>query len=149
MKIAHESFTEKYKLEDITPLDKYKLDKSKDYLVKKLVRDINNECHSDTKKAPRDVAELMFFSAEWCGHCKDFKPVWKKLVKEMDKPKYNNKIILQNYDNDKDGPVFKKYNVKQFPTLLLKLDDGTTKEFNGDRDVKSLKSFIDTELNID
>ena len=96
-----------------------------------------------------DVAELMFFSAEWCGHCKDFKPVWKKLVKEMDKPKYNNKIILQNYDNDKDGPVFKKYNVKQFPTLLLKLDDGTTKEFNGDRDVKSLKSFIDTELNID
>jgi thiol-disulfide isomerase/thioredoxin len=94
------------------------------------------------------VAELMFFSAEWCGHCKDFKPTWKKLVKEMDKPKYKNKIILQNYDSDKDTKIFKEYNVKQFPTLLLKFEDGTTKEYDGDRDVKSIKIFIDTELKL-
>lgn len=94
------------------------------------------------------VAELMFFSAEWCGHCKDFKPTWKKLVKDMDKSKYKNKIILKNYDSDKDTKIFKEYNVKQFPTLLLKFEDGTTKEYEGDRDVKSVKNFIDTELNL-
>lgn len=94
------------------------------------------------------VAELMFFSAEWCGHCKDFKPTWKKLVKDMDKPKYNNKIILQNYDNEKDKEIFKKYNIKQFPTILLKFEDGTTKEFEGDRDVPSLKNFINKQLDM-
>ena len=95
-----------------------------------------------------DVSELMFFSAEWCGHCQDFKPVWKNLVKEMEKEPYKNKIILQNYDNEKDSEMFKKYNVTQFPTLILKKEDGTTVEFEGSRDVETLTDFIDDNLNM-
>ena len=95
-----------------------------------------------------DVSELMFFSAEWCGHCQDFKPVWKNLVKEMEKEPYKNKIILQNYDNEKDGEMFKKYNVTQFPTLILKKEDGTTVEFEDSRDLKTLTGFIDDNLNM-
>ena len=90
----------------------------------------------------------MFFSAEWCGHCQDFKPVWKNLVKEMEKEPYKNKIILQNYDNEKDGEMFKKYNVTQFPTLILKKEDGTTVEFEDSRDLKTLTGFIDDNLNM-
>lgn len=95
-----------------------------------------------------DVSELMFFSAEWCGHCQDFKPVWKNLVKEMEKEPYKNKIILQNYDNEKDSEMFKKYNVTQFPTLILKKEDETTVEFEGSRDLKTLTGFIDDNLNM-
>lgn len=95
-----------------------------------------------------DVSELMFFSAEWCGHCQDFKPVWKNLVKEMEKEPYKNKIILQNYDNEKDSEMFKKYNVTQFPTLILKKEDGTTVEFEDSRDLKTLTGFIDDNLNM-
>ena len=95
-----------------------------------------------------DVSELMFFSAEWCGHCQDFKPVWKNLVKEMEKEPYKNKIILQNYDNEKDSEMFKKYNVTQFPTLMLKKEDGTTVEFEGSRDLETLTDFIDDNLNM-
>lgn len=94
------------------------------------------------------VAELMFFSAEWCCHCKDFKPVWSKLVTKMEKEPYKNKIILQNYDNDKDNEIFKKYNVKQFPTIILKKDDGTTTIFEGNRDLQTLTSFVDDNLNM-
>lgn len=93
-----------------------------------------------------DVSELMFFSAEWCGHCQDFKPVWKNLVKEMEKEPYKNKIILQNYDNEEDSEIFKKYNVTQFPTLILKKEDETTVEFEGSRDLKTLTGFIDDNL---
>ena len=94
------------------------------------------------------VAELMFFSAEWCGHCKDFKPVWSKLVTKMEKEPYKNKIILQNYDNDKDNEIFKKYNVKQFPTIIRKKEDGTTTIFEGNRDLQTLTSFVDNNLNM-
>ena len=100
------------------------------------------------EKFDNGVSELMFFSAEWCGHCKDFKPVWKNLVREMEKEPYKNNIILQNYDNEKDSKMFKKYNVTQFPTLILKKEDGTTVEFEGNRDVKTLTSFIDDNLNM-
>lgn len=100
------------------------------------------------EKFDNGVSELMFFSAEWCGHCKDFKPVWKNLVREMEKEPYKNNIILQNYDNEEDSKMFKKYNVTQFPTLILKKEDGTTVEFEGNRDVKTLTSFIDDNLNM-
>ena len=94
------------------------------------------------------ASELMFFSAEWCGHCQDFKPVWKNLVKEMEKEPYKNNIILQNYDNEKDSEMFKKYNVTQFPTLILKKEDETTVEFEGSRDLETLTDFIDANLNM-
>lgn len=100
------------------------------------------------EKFDNGVSELMFFSAEWCGHCKDFKPVWKNLVREMEKEPYKNNIILQNYDNEEDSKMFKKYNVTQFPTLILKKEDGTTVEFEGNRDVKTLTSFINDNLNM-
>ena len=99
------------------------------------------------EKFDNGVSELMFFSAEWCGHCKDFKPVWKNLVREMEKEPYKNNIILQNYDNEEDSKMFKKYNVTQFPTLILKKENGTTVEFDGNRDVKTLTSFINDNLN--
>ena len=100
------------------------------------------------EKFDNGVSELMFFSAEWCGHCKDFKPVWKNLVREMEKEPYKNNIILQNYDNEEDSKMFKKYNVTQFPTLILKKENGTTVEFEGNRDVKTLTSFINDNLNM-
>ena len=84
MKIAHESFTEKDKLDDITHLDKYQLDKSKDFLVKKLVRDIKNDCYSDTKKSPRDVAELMFYDKD------DYNDIYN--FTDLKNKKYRNKL---------------------------------------------------------
>lgn len=109
--------------------------------------------HSNKKVEMFDdgVAELMFFSAEWCRHCQDFQPVWSKLVTNMEKEPYKNKIILKNYDNDNenDSKTFKKYSVKQFPTIILKKEGGTTVEFDGKtRDIETLTSFIDDNLNM-
>ena len=63
--------------------------------------------HSNKKVEMFDdgVAELMFFSANWCGHCQDFQPVWSKLVTNMEKEPYKNKIILKNYDNDNENDI--------------------------------------------
>jgi len=109
----------------------------KEHINKKNVENFNNH-----------VSELMFFSAEWCGHCQDFKPVWKNLVKEMNKEPYKNNIILQNYDNEEDSEIFTNYNVTQFPTIIFKKEDGTTIEFEGNRDLDTLMSFIDDNLDM-
>jgi thiol-disulfide isomerase/thioredoxin len=92
--------------------------------------------------------ELMYFSATWCGHCNDFKPIWNKLVKYVNNSsEYKNKIKLVNYDSDKDKKMFSTYNVKQFPTILLKKKNGTTTEFKGDRDnIDTLKLFINKHI---
>ena len=35
------------------------------------------------------VTEFMYFSATWCGHCNEFKPVWQQLVAHVDEtPEY-------------------------------------------------------------
>ena len=93
------------------------------------------------------VSEFMYFSATWCGHCNEFKPVWQQLVAHVDEtPEYNNRLRLSNYDSEADEAVFSTYNVKQFPTLILKKADGSTVEYKNNRDLSSLKLFLEDNV---
>ena len=51
--------------------------------------------HDDKKKSKqcggsKEKDELLLFKAEWCGHCKKFKPVWNEL-----KDLYKNKYVVR------------------------------------------------------
>ena len=50
-------------------------------------------------------AELLFFYADWCPHCKTAKPIWNDL-----KSQYENKTINGNKLNNKFG-IFKKVKI--------------------------------------
>jgi thioredoxin-like negative regulator of GroEL len=80
--------------------------------------------------------KLYLFKAEWCGHCKNFKSTWEKLQKEM-----NGHVEFVTYDADKHQKEISSFNIQGFPTLILKTNDKTI-EFNGQRDMDSLKEFI-------
>jgi thiol-disulfide isomerase/thioredoxin len=80
---------------------------------------------------------FMLFKADWCGHCNEFKPLWNELINDSKlKKKYNFMTIDSN-----DEKEVQKYNIKGYPTLLLKKDDKII-EFDGTRDRDTLIKFL-------
>lgn len=79
-----------------------------------------------------------FFSADWCGHCQSFQPIWNSILQD----KININLVQIK---DTDG-----YDVHAFPTLryypfgLWK--KGPLKnmyvEYNGNRTKKDILSFL-------
>lgn len=61
------------------------------------------------KSTPNDKPILALFSKDWCSHCRDFKPTWKKL-QTMD-------IIQSIVTTAELNP--EQYGVTSFPTIRL------------------------------
>lgn len=83
--------------------------------------------------------KVMLFKAEWCGHCKSFKPIWDIVTKQYD----NLDFVV--YDSDKNVDDITKYNVSGFPTIIVE-KDGNTFEYNEERNADSFNNFL-KELN--
>lgn len=69
-------------------------------------------------------AEIMFFFANWCPHCKTAKPEWEKAKSEYNNNTINGyKIIFVEIDcsnpDSKTTSLMDKYNVEGFPTVVL------------------------------
>lgn len=95
-------------------------------------------------------AELLFFFADWCPHCKTAKPVWEEL-----KSKYENQTIngykvqfseinctTESEDVEK---MMNKYNIEGFPTFKL-LKDGQIVEYDAKPTKETLNEFLNTVL---
>jgi thiol-disulfide isomerase/thioredoxin len=80
--------------------------------------------------------KLFLFKAEWCGHCKNFKSTWNKLQSDL-----KNDVEFVTYDADEHKDIITKYNIQGFPTLILNSGNKMI-EYNGQRDIVSLKEFI-------
>ena len=96
------------------------------------------------------TAELLFFYAEWCPHCKTAKPIWNDLKSE-----YENKIIngyqVQfteincSTETAEVEEMMNKYNVEGFPTIKL-LKDGQIIEYDAKPSKDTLVQFLNTVL---
>ena len=81
---------------------------------------------------------LVLFYADWCGHCKTIKPVWKKAA---EKANTNNKRMVM-IDVGGDSPekpktpeqqaLIDKYQIDGFPTILV-FQNGRPQPYNGKR----------------
>ena len=80
---------------------------------------------------------LFLFKADWCGHCRGFKPTWEKLQNDM-----TGKIKFVTVDADKDKDKITEYKIDGFPTLILKTKDNNAVEYVGTRDLDALKDFV-------
>ncbi len=111
----------------------------KKYLVKEGFESKPSAFNNDVKEGEK----VALIYADWCGHCKKFKPTWDKVSKEVNKDNEKKMIKLNLGENTKENEdLMKKYNVDGFPTIL-KLSNGSIKEvYSGARDEKSLKSFV-------
>ncbi len=59
---------------------------------------------------------VQLFTAKWCGPCKIYKPLVRKLMEDSN-------AEFEEFDADEDDEAFKKMNIKNVPTLMIFNDD--------------------------
>ena len=84
---------------------------------------------------------IVLFHVTWCGYCKEFKPKYEQVAKQL------HNIDLYEVDCDKNSALAKKYEVESYPTLLCITKD-KTERYNGEREIEPVKRWIKTKLGI-
>ena len=95
-------------------------------------------------------AELLFFFADWCPHCKAAKPIWNDLKTEYENKTINGyKVLFTEVDcsteNAEVDKMMNKYNVEGYPTIKL-LKDGQVIEYDAKPSKETLTQFLNTVL---
>lgn len=105
------------------------------------------------------VIEGTLFHAEWCGHCKSFLPVWKKVKENIQKlgNQINGvKIKLTDYEESElkkiSGNISRINNneIKGYPTVKISIIDGKKKreyEYEGGRDEQDVMKHLTDIVN--
>jgi thiol-disulfide isomerase/thioredoxin len=95
-------------------------------------------------------AELLFFFADWCPHCKAAKPIWNDLKSEYQNKTINGyQVIFTEVDCSEETAEVEKlmnqYNVEGYPTIKL-LKDGQIIEYDAKPSKATLSQFLNTVL---
>ena len=115
---------------------KYLKYKDKYLKLKQLEDRLNSQ--TVTQKGGSNKKEIYLFKADWCGHCKAFKPVWDQL-----ETNFKNKYSFKVYDADKNEKEIKEWQIGGFPTVIAK-EGAKATEYVGPRDYDSLKNFFES-----
>lgn len=99
---------------------------------------------------PTKQAELMFFYADWCPHCKTAKPIWNELKTQYQNKTINGYQVLFTEVNcttesAETEQMMNKYNIEGFPTIKL-LKDGQIIEYDAKPSRETLNEFLNTVL---
>jgi thiol-disulfide isomerase/thioredoxin len=111
--------------------------------------------HANSEQIPtgsssNNTAELMFFYANWCPHCKAAKPIWNDLKAEYENKTINGyKIIFTEVDCSEETSEVEKlmnqYNIEGYPTIKL-IKDGQVIEYDAKPSKETLTKFLNTVL---
>ena len=108
----------------------------------------NEDGGSSGNPASGQTAELMFFFADWCPHCKTAKPIWQDL-KATHKTVNGYTIIFTEVDCSEETPEVEKlmnqYNIEGYPTIKL-IKDGQVIEYDAKPTKENLHKFLNTVL---
>ena len=110
--------------------------------------------HANSEQIPTGqsgkTAELLFFFADWCPHCKAAKPIWNDLKSEYENKTINGyKVIFTEVDCSEETAEVEKlmnqYSVEGYPTIKL-LKDGQVIEYDAKPSKEMLTKFLNTAL---
>jgi len=111
---------------------------------------IENLKTSDIANNNRRISEaqILFFSADWCPHCKNAKPEWDSFAKEYNGKEIGHyKLDCQSIDcTDGENDLIQKYSINGYPTVIM-IKDNERVDFDAGITETSLKSFIESALN--
>ena len=79
-----------------------------------IIDEIVNMSGGFKNKETKQLKATLYY-ADWCGHCKTFKPTWKKIINEY---KDNKNISFEDYE-EQDMTSKQLENIKYFPTILF------------------------------
>lgn len=96
-------------------------------------------------------ADMMFFFAEWCPHCKTAKPEWEKMKAAYANRSVNGyeiQFIEINCTNETPEvkEMLDKYNVEGFPTIKLVKENGEIVEYDAKVKFPLMEQFVHAAL---
>lgn len=110
----------------------------------------HNSEQGTNNSASKNTAELLFFFADWCPHCKSAKPIWNDLKAEYENKTINGyKIVFTEIDCSEESAEVEKlmnqYSIEGYPTIKL-LKDGQIIEYDAKPSKEILVKFLNTAL---
>ena len=110
----------------------------------------NSEENFGDTSAQGKNAELLFFFADWCPHCKAAKPIWNELKTEYEHKTINgHQVVFTEIDCSNETAdveqMMNKYNVEGYPTIKL-LKDGQVIEYDAKPSKATLTQFLNTVI---
>ena len=103
-----------------------------------------------TGSTGNNSAELLFFFADWCPHCKTAKPIWNDLKSEYQNKTINGYHVIFTEINCSEETaevekMMNQYNIEGYPTINL-LKDGQVIEYDAKPSKETLTQFLNTVL---
>jgi len=68
---------------------------------------------------------IKFFQADWCGPCKQQKPVVEEIKEEEEN------VEVEEFDVEDDQDVVNEYQVQSVPTLIVEKEDEVVGQMTG------------------
>lgn len=90
----------------------------------------------DFKNDKKIPTGMIMVGANWCSHCQALKPIWKQLYKET------KDHTIGAIDAMKNQELVHMMGIRGYPTILIVLNNGKLKEYNGSRTLEDLKKKL-------
>ena len=103
-----------------------------------IIANSNHRCGG--QKPIQDKTKIYNFNTSWCGHSKNFQPVWDKFAESINS---NDNILTidAKCDTNINNALVKKYNIDGYPTIVI--DNGSTVvKYSGERSVNGLRKAL-------
>lgn len=99
-------------------------------------KNINNSNLNEVESS-KDLT-ILKFSAEWCGPCQMFVPIY-----EEASSKYSNILFGEiDIDDEETKSIVSKYQVNTVPTIVLMKDGKELERFSGYKDISKFEELI-------
>jgi thiol-disulfide isomerase/thioredoxin len=90
------------------------------------LKPFDDVANANTRGKP---AEVLFFFANWCPHCKNAKPEWYKFKEEYEGKVINGweirciEIDCTDENNERSNKMISEYKVDSYPTIIMVVGD--------------------------